>query len=367
MAHTSSGRRPDSRNLDRTPAARGDTTEKVVFINRCAKVVKGGRRFSFSALIVAGDHDGSVGVGFGKANEVSEAIRKASESARKSMEKVSLHENTIPHETIGEFGGGRVLLRPASPGTGVIAGGGVRAVVEAAGIRDVLAKSLGSSNHANVVKATIAALKSLRRKDEIFKVRGMKGGRANDMMRLHNLRPRPGARHRVKRLGCGESSGHGKTSGKGHKGQKARSGGSLRLGFEGGQMPLIRRLPKRGFNNAAFHKRYAIVNLSELAAFKSGSVVNEESLRAAKLVRGNFHGIKILGDGELKHGLTIQAEKVSASAREKIERAGGTVAVPEAKAPGNGATEAPEKSDAPKIAKKAGSRKAKPQKKTARK
>ena len=175
MAAPGSQRRGE-RTTDRSSAVRGDTTEKVVFINRCAKVVKGGRRFSFSALIVAGDHDGSVGVGFGKANEVSEAIRKASESARKSMEKFSLYENTIPHETIGEFGGGRVLLRPASPGTGVIAGGGVRAVVEAAGIRDVLAKSLGSSNHANVVKATIAALKSLRRKDEIFKVRGIKGG-----------------------------------------------------------------------------------------------------------------------------------------------------------------------------------------------
>jgi small subunit ribosomal protein S5 len=170
-------RRSADRNTDKTPAARGDTTEKVVFINRCAKVVKGGRRFSFSALIVAGDHDGSVGVGFGKANEVAEAIRKASEAARKGMEKVSLHENTIPHETIGEFGGGRVLLRPASPGTGVIAGGGVRAVVEAAGIRDVLAKSLGSSNHANVVKATIEALRGLRRRDEILKVRGI---RAND-------------------------------------------------------------------------------------------------------------------------------------------------------------------------------------------
>ncbi|HWY39195.1 MAG TPA: 30S ribosomal protein S5 [Chthoniobacterales bacterium] len=175
-AHTGTGRRHESRGADKAPAQKGDTTEKVVFINRCAKVVKGGRRFSFSALIVAGDHDGSVGVGFGKANEVSEAIRKASEDAKKSMEKVSLYENTIPHETIGQFGGGRVLLRPASPGTGVIAGGGVRAVVEAAGIRDVLAKSLGSSNHANVVKATIAALKSLRRKDEIFKVRGIKGG-----------------------------------------------------------------------------------------------------------------------------------------------------------------------------------------------
>ena len=229
-----------------------------MFINRCAKVVKGGRRFSFSALIVAGDHDGKVGVGFGKANEVAEAIRKASEAARKSMEKMSLHENTIPHEVIGEFGGGRVLLRPASPGTGVIAGGGVRAVVEAAGIRDVLAKSLGSSNHANVVKATIEALRALRRRDEILKTRGIRvkndGKDGTVMIRLHNMRTRPGSTHRVKRLGCGESSGHGKTSGKGHKGQKARSGGSLRLGFEGGQMPLIRRLPKRGFNNAAFHK-----------------------------------------------------------------------------------------------------------------
>ena len=161
------------RTIAAASTAKGDTSEKVVFINRCAKVVKGGRRFSFSALIVAGDHDGRVGYGFGKANEVSEAIRKASEAARKGMEKVSLNENTIPHEVIGEFDGARVLLRPASPGTGIIAGGGVRAVAEAAGIRDVLAKSLGSSNHANVVKATIAALRSLRRKDQIFKLRGI--------------------------------------------------------------------------------------------------------------------------------------------------------------------------------------------------
>lgn len=145
------------------------------------------------------------------------------------------------------------------------------------------------------------------------------------MIRLHNMRTRPGSKHRVKRLGCGESSGHGKTSGKGHKGQKARSGGSLRLGFEGGQMPLIRRLPKRGFNNAAFHKNYAIVNLSDLASFKEGTVVNEQMLREANLLRGNGAGLKILGDGELKHALTIEADKISDSAREKIEKAGGSV------------------------------------------
>jgi large subunit ribosomal protein L15 len=149
------------------------------------------------------------------------------------------------------------------------------------------------------------------------------------MIRLHNMRTRPGSKHRVKRLGCGESSGHGKTSGKGHKGQKARSGGSLRLGFEGGQMPLIRRLPKRGFNNAAFHKNYAIVNLSDLSSFKEGTVVNEQLLRESKVIRGNGAGLKILGDGELKHALTIEADKISASAREKIEKAGGSVTLRE--------------------------------------
>src|SRR3954447_6184254 len=116
-------------------------------------------------------------------------------------------------------------------------------------------------------------------------------------MNLHTLKPRPGAKHRTKRLGQGESSGKGKTSGKGHKGQKARSGGSLRLGFEGGQMPLIRRLPKRGFNNAAFTQRYAVVNLEHLKDFKAGTVVNEQLLRESKLIRGQFTGIKILGDG----------------------------------------------------------------------
>jgi len=144
-------------------------------------------------------------------------------------------------------------------------------------------------------------------------------------MDLSNLKPRPGSKHRVKRLGCGESSGHGKTSGKGHKGHKARSGGSIRLGFEGGQMPLIRRVPKRGFNNAAFKTRFAIVNLTDLERFEAGTTIDETFLREKKLIRGSFDGVKVLGNGELTKKLTVSVTKVSASAKEKIEKAGGSV------------------------------------------
>ena len=146
-------------------------------------------------------------------------------------------------------------------------------------------------------------------------------------MNLHTMKPRPGSRHRVKRLGCGESSGHGKTSGKGHKGQKARSGGSIRIGFEGGQNPLYRRLPKRGFSNAKFRTEYAPVNVEALNAFNDGERVDEAALRAKRLVTGRWDGVKLLGTGDLKKKVTVAVHAASESAQAKIKKAGGTLEI----------------------------------------
>ena len=154
-----------------TNGAESQLTDRLVAVNRCAKVVKGGRRFGFNALVAVGDGNGKIGIGMGKANDVTEAIRKAVESAKKSLVTVSLVDGTIPHEVLGHFGAGKIVLKPAAPGTGVIAGGPARAVLELAGVRNILTKCLGTTNAHNVVKATLDGLMQLKTKEQIKQLR----------------------------------------------------------------------------------------------------------------------------------------------------------------------------------------------------
>lgn len=166
------GPRRDNRRSEAPVEEGPQLMEKVVYVNRCAKVVKGGRRFSFSALIVVGDQKGKVGYGFGKANEVSDAIRKGTDAAKRAMKNVVVVNETIPHEVYSEFGGAKIVLKPAASGTGLVASAKVRAVLEAAGVNNIIAKSLGSSNAANVVKAVMQAMLGMRTADQILSARG---------------------------------------------------------------------------------------------------------------------------------------------------------------------------------------------------
>ena len=298
--------------------------------------MKGGRRFSFAALVVVGDEKGRVGYGYGKATEVPLAVEKAKKQAERSQESVHVEGTTIPHRVIGRSGASKVLLMPAPPGTGIIAGATVRAVVESVGVKDILTKSQGSNNPVNLVRATMDGLKRLRSAR-----RGRPLARSGTGMIIDDVHRGIQKNKPRRRVGRGLGSGRGKTCGRGHKGAGSRSGYSHRTGFTGGQTPIFRAIAKRGFNNNAFAPKVFEVNVALLEErFESGETVSPEVLRERGLAKGRFDLVKILGNGDLSKKLTVQAHRFSKSAEEKITKAGGTAERITA------ATPAPEKKEA---------------------
>ncbi len=367
------------------PQSADEFTEKLVAVNRTAKVVKGGRQFGFTALTVVGDGAGRVGYGFGKAREVPVAISKAMAQARKQMINVSLKNDTLHYAIKGTHGATRVLMQPASDGTGVIAGGGMRAVLECAGVRNVLAKSYGSRNPINVVRATITAsgerafagrhrgearqdarrdhgliamaaqvkvtlMQEPRRTAQEHSGLGARprsaqaepvdhrAGHSREprhdqhreppaeggegmTMQLNTLKPSPGSKKTRLRVGRGASAGQGKTCGRGVKGQRARKGGYHKVGFEGGQMPLQRRLPKVGFRSKIKATR-AEVRLSELAKVDA-AVIDLEALKKAGVVPVFAEQAKVVLSGEVTKAVTLKGIGATKGARAAIEAAGG--------------------------------------------
>ena len=388
------------------PMSGDDLLEKLVAVNRVAKVVKGGKQFGFTALTVVGDGAGRVGFGYGKAREVPVAISKAMMQARKSLVNVSLKNDTLFYAVKGRHGTTRVYMQPAADGTGVIAGGGMRAVFECAGVRNVLAKSYGSRNPINVVRATMDALGKLRTPDDIAAKRGKSveeivgqpyerqipqshldqehGGAAREhprlraragpaphrsqrgrggypveprhdvrgephaasgasrrseglrreaaslkskvkriTMRLNTIKPATGSKKPHLRVGRGASAGQGKTCGRGVKGQRARKGGYHKVGFEGGQMPLQRRLPKTGFRSAMKASR-AELTLSDLMRV-SASEVTLAALIEASLVPEYTERVKIILSGSVSKAFVIKDKAIAATkgAKSAVESAGG--------------------------------------------